>query len=171
MPAYTTDFDLAALRLASGEGRRFDLTVRIEAIQLAGVTYELARNPLEVTLEVSRMVGHGYALHLRFEAQLAGPCMRCLKDAAPSMAVDAREVDRAGGGEELESPYITQEVLDLAAWAREALVLSIPTTVLCRPECAGLCPQCAADLNETGPGHHHERQGDSRWAKLSELEL
>jgi uncharacterized protein len=43
--------------------------------------------------------------------------------------------------------------------------------VLCREDCAGLCPICAADLNEAGPEHHHERPADPRWAKLSELEL
>jgi len=43
--------------------------------------------------------------------------------------------------------------------------------VLCRDDCAGLCPVCAADLNEAGPGHRHERAPDSRWAKLRELKL
>ncbi len=97
--------------------------------------------------------------------------MRCLKDARPTVAVDAREVDRPGEGEELESPYVTNETLDLAAWARDALALSAPAKVLCREDCAGLCPICAADLNEAGPEHHHERPVDPRWAKLSELEL
>ena len=90
------------------------------------------------------MVGHGYALRLRFTAALAGPCMRCLTRAAPSVEVDAREVDRPGGGEELSSPYVHEETLDLAAWARDAFALSVPTQVLCRPDCAGLCPVCAA---------------------------
>ena len=63
------------------------------------------------------------------------------------------------------------EVLDLAAWARDAFLLAAPVKILCRDDCAGLCPECAANLNETGPGHHHERPPDSRWAKLSELKL
>ncbi len=76
-----------------------------------------------------------------------------------------------GWGEELSSPYIRGETLDLAAWARDAFALSAPTQVLCRPDCAGLCPVCAADLNEAGPEHHHEREPDARWAKLRELKL
>jgi uncharacterized protein len=43
--------------------------------------------------------------------------------------------------------------------------------VLCREDCAGLCPVCAADLSEVGPGHTHEQAPDPRWAKLRELEL
>ncbi len=62
-------------------------------------------------------------------------------------------------------------MLDLAAWARDAFALSAPTQVLCRADCAGLCPVCAADLNEAGPEHHHEREPDPRWAKLRELKL
>ena len=97
--------------------------------------------------------------------------MRCLTDAAPLVRVDVREVDRPGEGEELESPYMRDERLDLAAWARDAFALGAPVKVLCREDCAGLCPVCAADLNEAGPDHYHERARDPRWAKLRELEL
>ena len=34
------------------------------------------------------------------------------------------------------------EVLDLGAWARDALALALPDQVLCRPDCAGLCAVC-----------------------------
>jgi uncharacterized protein len=46
--------------------------------------------------------------------------------------------------------------------------------VLCKEDCAGLCPTCAADLNDLDPAlpeHHHEQERDPRWAKLSELKL
>jgi uncharacterized protein len=117
------------------------------------------------------MLGGGYALHMRFATAMAGPCMRCLAPAQPLVEVDAREVDRPGGGEELESPYVREERLDVAAWARDAFLLSAPVQVLCRDDCRGLCPICAADLNEEPEGHHHDSPPDRRWAKLSELKL
>jgi uncharacterized protein len=80
-------------------------------------------------------------------------------------------VDVPGEGEELESPYVQKEVLDVAAWARDAFALAAPVKVLCKPDCRGLCPECAIDLNEAGPEHGHERAPDARWAKLSELKL
>ncbi len=169
MPAVTHDFDLGALRLSAGQGRRLELAVAIEPLALAGQAYRAAAAQVPVILDVSRMAGQGYALRLRFSAVLAGPCMRCLADAGPTVSVDAREVDQPGGGEELSSPYVQREVLDLAAWARDAFALAVPDKVLCRPECAGLCPVCAADLNEAGPDHQHEREPDPRWAKLREL--
>jgi uncharacterized protein len=176
MPAATHDFDLGALRLSSGEGRRLELSVPIDPLMLGGEPY--GAEPIDpdsprvpVVLDVSRMTGGGYALRLRFSAALTGPCMRCLKQASPAVAVDAREVDRPGEGEELESPYVSDETLELAAWARDAFVLAAPSKVLCREDCAGLCPICAADLNETGPEHRHEAAPDPRWAKLRELKL
>lgn len=176
MPAIAHEFDLGALRLSSGEGRRLDLAVPIEPILMAGESYvvqalDAAARDIPLALDVSRMMGGGYALRLRFSAALSGPCMRCLKQGQPTFDVDAREVDRPGEGDELESPYVSEEKLDLAAWARDALVLAVPAKLLCREDCAGLCPICAADLNEAGPEHHHDTPPDPRWAKLRELEL
>jgi uncharacterized protein len=176
MAARAHEFDLGALRLSTGEGRHLSLEVPVEPLLFAGEPYaaiagEAGSSSVPVVLDVSRMMGGGYALRLRFAAALSGPCMRCLKLAQPLVEVDAREVDRPGEGEELESPYVTDEKLDLAAWARDAFALSAPAKVLCREDCAGLCPICAVDLNETGPEHHHEREPDPRWAKLRELEL
>jgi uncharacterized protein len=171
MAAETHDFDLAGLRLSAGEGRRLQLDVRIEPLLLGGEPYVASPARVPVELEVSRMMGGGYALLLRFTAALEGPCMRCLNEAAPSVEVVSREVDRPGGGEELQSPYVRDEVLDLATWARDAFALAAPVKVLCREDCAGLCPVCAADLNEAPAGHHHDASPDRRWAKLSELKL
>ncbi|MEA2202230.1 MAG: hypothetical protein QOI89_2826 [Solirubrobacteraceae bacterium] len=171
MAAETHDFDLAGLRLSAGEGRQLALDVRIDPLILGSERYTADPARVPVELSVSRMTGNGYALRLRFAAAVLGPCMRCLKEASPSVDVEAREVDRPGGGEELSSPYVKGETLDLAAWARDAFALAMPAKVLCRADCAGLCPVCAADLNEAGPDHGHEAAPDPRWAKLRELKL
>jgi uncharacterized protein len=161
--------DLAALHLRPGEGRRIEIAVDVDDISFGGERYALDPRTVDVILDVSRMSGEGYALRLRTASTLRGPCMRCLDDAALTVEVDAREVDQPGGGDELSSPYVVDEVLDVAAWARDAFVLALPQQVLCRPDCAGLCPVCGENLNTAGPDHHHERPRDPRWDKLSEL--
>jgi uncharacterized protein len=95
--------------------------------------------------------------------------MRCLEPAAPVFTVDAREVSQPSAGEELSSPYVEAGVVDLRAWARDALALVLPATALCRADCAGLCPVCGIDLNTADPDHAHAPEPDPRWAKLSEL--
>lgn len=162
-------FDLDALRLSSGEGRRLDLEVAIEPLELGGQRYEIPGGRVPVRLDVSRTTGSGYALRIAFEAAPLGPCMRCLEPAALALEIEAREVSVPAGGEELESPYVRDGVLDLRAWARDALALAMPAQPLCRPDCAGLCPVCGADLNAAGADHGHDREPDPRWAKLSEL--
>ncbi len=162
-------FDLAALRLTAGEGRRIELAVMIDPFELGGERYAAAPPQVDAILDVSRTTGDGYALRLGFEARIEGPCMRCLSSAEPMLEVDAREVSQPGAGDELQSPYVSTGVLDVRAWARDALALALPTQILCRPDCAGLCAVCGANLNEAGPEHGHEREPDARWAKLAEL--
>ncbi len=169
MSLQTDSFDLGGLRLSSGEGRRLDLVVAIDPFTLGGERYPVEPGLVDVELDVSRTTGSGYALRMRFDAALAGPCMRCLEPARPVFSVDAREVSQPGEGDELESPYVEAGVLDLHAWARDALALALPAALLCTPECAGLCPTCGVNLNTAGPDHQHERVPDQRWSKLSEL--
>ncbi len=163
-------FDLTSLRLASGEGRRLELGFSLDPLELGGERYAVVPPLIEARLDVSRTTGSGHTLRLRFEARPEGPCMRCLELAAPACSVDAREVSQPGeADDELESPYVERGVLDLRDWARDALVLVLPATILCRADCAGLCPVCGADLNAAGPDHRHDPEPDRRWAKLSEI--
>jgi uncharacterized protein len=170
MPLRTDTFDLGGLHLSAGEGRSVELAVSIEPFELGAERYTVKPELVPVRLDISKTTGGGFALRLRFDASLEGPCMRCLEPAAPTFAIDAREVSQpAGEGEELTTPYVVGTVLDLEAWARDALALSLPQQLLCREGCAGLCPVCGIDLNTAEPGHAHEREPDPRWAKLSEL--
>ena len=171
MPARADTFDLTSLRLSSGEGRRLELGVTIDPLTLGEERYAVEPSPVPVRIDVSRTTGEGYALRLSFEATLSGPCMRCLEPAAPTFQVQAREVSQPGGGEELRSPYLDGGVLDVRAWARDALALTLSASVLCEPDCAGLCPVCGENLNTASAPHEHERSPDPRWAKLSELHL
>lgn len=169
MPVRTDTFDLGGLRLSSGAGRRLELDVAIDPVVLGEERYAVEPALIPVQLDVSRTNANGYALRLWFDATLAGPCMRCLAAASPTVAVESREVSQPGEVEDLVSPYLNEEVLDLRAWARDALLLSLPAQLLCRPECAGLCPVCGADLNVAGGDHSHQAAADPRWAKLSEI--
>ena len=169
MVAHTDTFDLGRLRLSSGEGRRLTLGVRLGDFDFGGERYAVEPDLVDTTLDISRMTGGGYALRLRFAAGLTGPCMRCLEAAAPVTRVDAREIHQPGGGEELTSPYVHDDELDLAGWAHDAYALALPAQVVCTPECAGLCPECGANLNTAGAEHGHEAAPDPRWAKLREL--
>jgi uncharacterized protein len=174
MPQRVDLFDLETLQLRPGDGQRVEAEVRVEPLQLGGERYPVVGGAVPARLDIARTLG-GYALRLRFDARLEGPCMRCMGPASPTISVDAREIEQPGEDDEddeLHSPYLDGGVLDLADWAREALVLAVPAQVLCAADCRGLCPECGMNLNEVDPEQHrHEAAGDPRWAKLRDLKL
>ena len=163
-------FELGRLGLSSGEGRRLDLEVGVDPLELGGERYEARPSTVHATLHVARTTA-GYSLRLRYAVELSGPCARCLEDAGGRVEVDAREVDQPADAEELRSPYLAGDELDLRAWARDAFALALPEQIVCRDECRGLCAVCGENLNEAGESHGHGRPPDPRWAKLSELKL
>jgi uncharacterized protein len=169
MAQRTDIFNVGQLGLSSGEGRTMDLAVAVDAFDFGGQRYEVEGGEVDARLDVSHTVS-GYAFRLRFGAELDGPCVRCLEAADQDVEVDAREIDQPGGGEELNSPYFEEGHLDMRAWARDALALALPTQIVCRDDCAGLCSVCGENLNRS-PDHAHEREPDPRWAALRELKL
>jgi uncharacterized protein len=162
--------DLARFALRPGEGRRLELEAHPGQLEHGGQGYTIAGDSVPTRLDLSR-TATGYAVRMRFVAHVDGPCMRCLADADVALEVDAREVDQPEShDEELQSPYIDGDELDLAGWAHDALTLALPLQLLCRPDCKGLCPVCGASLNDVDPAEHrHEPEPDPRWAKLREL--
>lgn len=168
----TTIIDLARLSLSHGQGTRLELPVRLEPLELGGQTYVPQGGELTTRIDVSRP-SSGHAFRLRFPLQVEGPCMRCLEGAAMEVEVDAREVDQAQtDDEELRSPYVVDDQLDLGRWAHDAAMLALPTQILCRPDCAGLCPGCGKSLNGADPAdHEHGASVDPRWDKLKDLKL
>jgi len=171
MAAAQRQVDLARLSLSSGQARTVELELPLERVDLGGQQYR-PQDGVPARLDVSRTTS-GFALRLRFSGELAGPCMRCLEPATLRIDVDVREVDQAGtGDEELTSPYVSDGTLDVERWGNDAFVLALPTKVLCRSDCAGLCPVCGESLNEADPeDHRHSQGGDPRMAKLRELKL
>jgi uncharacterized protein len=170
MAARTDSFDLGRLGLSSGEGRRLELLVGVDGFDFGGQRYEVPEHEVDAVLDVAHTT-KGYALRLRFDTELDGPCVRCLEPAGQEIEIDAREIDQPGEVDELSSEYVDGDELDLHSWARDALALALPTQIICREDCAGLCAICGENLNEAGPEHHHEPEPDPRWAALRELKL
>jgi uncharacterized protein len=165
--------ELEGLSLSPGQARQVEAAVELAPIELGGQTYEPAGGRADARLDVSRTTT-GYALRLRYDTELAGPCVRCLEPARIELSVDAREVNQpATRDEELRSPYVNDDgELELRRWANDAMVLGLPSQPLCRPDCAGLCAVCGESLNDTDPeDHRHGGGGDPRMSKLRDLKL
>jgi uncharacterized protein len=164
-----TTFNVRTVKLQSGEQFRDTKKVALEALELGGQRYLPLPEEPEAVLTLSRLTS-GLMLELDFEVRVVGPCVRCLADAGVTVAVHGQEYQatNAGEAEELQTPYLVDDRLDLSGWARDAVALALPDKILCRVDCAGLCPVCGRDLNRE-PHVHEEKAADPRWAELAKL--
>ena len=107
-------------------------------------------------------------------AEVAGECSRCLDPiAGDTVEVEFTELfaypDSATEQttDEDEIARLVNDLVDLEPVVRDATVLALPSVPLCRPDCAGLCPDCGVKWADLGPDHRHETI-DPRWAALTE---
>jgi len=147
-----------------------DLTIA-EDLQLAA--------PVVGDVKLSR-TGRGLMVHGTFDTSLAETCSRCLGPAVTPVHVEIDQealptLDIATGApidlsEEPDAlPIDEHHELDLEPAVREAISLAEPIAPLCRPDCAGLCATCGADLNASPDHHHDEDDIDPRLAGLAAL--
>ena len=143
--------------------------------------------------------GADVALEVRFEAvsegvlatgtataPLAGECARCLAPLTSSVTAGFQELylyadgrhdkhdkhDKHDEQEEQDAEelyHLDGDLLDLEPAFRDAVVLALPMSPLCREDCPGLCAECGVPLADAGPGHRHDAAIDPRWAALQQF--
>jgi DUF177 domain-containing protein len=161
-------FDLRTLRIRSGEQAREHVEIALDPLVLGGQSYEPRPNPAPAELTVTR-ASSGTVLELMLDVSLDGPCFRCLQDAELALQLRLREYQAAlPESDDERTEYLEDDRLDLSAWLHDAIALALPDKILCRPDCAGLCPVCGKDLN-LEPHEHVEERVDPRWERLSQL--
>jgi uncharacterized protein len=108
---------------------------------------------------------------------LAGECGRCLEPVSDTLTVDLQELfaypdsgpgSAAGEDDDEDLARMEGDLLDLEPVLRDAVVLALPLTPLCRPDCAGLCADCGERLDDLPEDHGHGAT-DIRWAALQKL--
>jgi len=163
-----TTFNLRQVRLRSGEQYRDAVEVELTPLELGGQRYVPVPEEVPAELTITR-AGSGTVYELGFHVRLHGPCYRCLGDAVLDLPLALREYQAAdpAAPDDLRTPYVEDDSLDLSAWARDGVALALPDKILCRPDCAGLCGECGEPLDD---GHVHEdAEADPRWAELAKL--
>ena len=129
----------------------------------------------------SRLVGDG-TIHLELDlerileglvvrgtiaADWVGSCGRCLRAVEGHLVVGVDELFEREPVEG-ETYLLEHDEIDLEPLARDAIGLELPLVPLCRSDCAGLCPECGIDRNESACECARDTS-DPRWAALSSL--
>ncbi len=163
-----TTLNLRTIKLRSGEQFRDEREIELEPLELGGQRYLPVPQKVPAEVTITR-ASTGTVFELSFGVRLHGPCYRCLEDAVLDLPISAREYEATKPeSDEMRTPYLEEDRLDLSAWARDALALELPDKILCKPHCAGLCPVCGKDLNDE-PHKHDDPEPDTRWSALAEL--
>ena len=191
-------FDTRTLGRQAGSARTQQLTVPAPddlRLELARVPVG-ADMHLDVRFEA---VTEGVLVTGSATAPLAGECARCLRPLNTSVTASFTELylypdgrrtqdkhekydkhakhDRHNSREwfdedteqDDEERYLDGDLLDLEPVLRDAVVLALPMSPLCREDCPGLCAECGVPLDDAGPEHGHDGSPDPRWAALEQL--
>ncbi len=98
-----------------------------------------------------------------------GECRRCLGQVKGTLSAPILEIYETHPTEGETQPLLG-DTIDLEPVAREAVLLGLPLAPLCRGDCAGLCPRCGADRNDS-PCDCTSDLPDPRWSALDDLRL
>ena len=154
-----------------------DFELQPEEVNLVDESIEL-KSAVKVTGELKRgIVQTDIAGTIAAEVSLE--CSRCLKTVEqnlemPFAAAYIAEEDYTQAKEaelnetDLDVSMFAGDKIDLTELVREQILLSVPTQILCKEDCQGLCEKCGADRNLIDC-KCEETEIDQRWAALKNL--
>ena len=169
--------------------------MRIELENLEGGKREFAHvynpddlNPVDERVKLTapatvngkiRLAGNEVFVNGHVDARTQVECDRCLKSIELPVSSDF-ELEYITGSEyessavaelteaEMAVAVFDGEALDVDEIVKEQILLAVPTRMLCREDCEGICPQCGVDRN-TGECNCETKEIDPRWAVLKNL--
>jgi uncharacterized protein len=148
---------LISLARLPEDGLRFEHQYQMGELDLTGHEFSLQQLP-RLAGRVDR-TGMDMRVRGELSAVIEIACDRCLQQVIIPIQrpfdLFYTPEDAAGKSAEtelqprdLDFAVYQKDEIDLDELVREQLELSLPTRVLCREDCRGLCPQCGADLNQ-----------------------
>jgi uncharacterized protein len=155
-----------------GNVREYDIN---EVVDILGTGFS---SRVEGSVKLTR-TNRGILVQGTLHTEFPVECSRCLKMFDCPLTVNIEEeyfpVIDVNSGTSIEIPedadsFTIDEhhILDLSEAIRQNALLAIPMKVICRKDCAGLCPECGKNLNE-GQCDCNTENIDPRWAKLVKL--
>jgi uncharacterized protein len=148
-----------------GSAKRVRVDERVEGLhtELADVP---SSDPIEGDLTLESVV-EGVFVTGTVGGRMTLRCARCLKEFGRDFDVSMNELFAREPGPDDDYALADDLTLDPEPMVRDAVVLEMPFSPLCRPGCLGLCARCGGDRNlgecACGP------DVDARWAALDNL--
>ena len=151
----------------------FNFCTRLEKIQAV----EDQRFPHDIRVKVRiSLVEDDYLVRIRSEGKAEMSCDRCNETFSKVVTgnVDTLftfNLEKCQDDQDEEVQLIkSQDAIDITQDAVDALLLAVPSKVLCSPECKGLCAQCGSNLNES-KCNCASNAIDPRWENLKNIQF
>jgi uncharacterized protein len=167
MADITRQLKLNAVELLRQPGAIRNVEVTVDGAPI-GVMHSALGGDIELRL-VLEALNDGIAVRGSIGVPWVGVCRRCLVNLD---GIDAVEIDELYQKTVIDpDAFIIEDgQLDLNPLVRETALLALDDERLCRPDCAGLCPNCGIDRNLEQCDCNTEVT-DPRWAALDSLAL
>lgn len=147
--------------LAESKGYSSEIELQVPRLRIAE---DLIVDFLKGVLRLSR-TSRGILVQGTLHSSIPGTCSRCLEECPIPLDVSIEELFVYPPEPGAEFVVGEDCNLDLAPLLREETIIDMPMNILCRPDCAGLCPECGANRNE-GPCECESEPIDPRMAAL-----
>ena len=150
-----------------GHTKRIDRDVVVDGLEVSASLVpggELVRLDLELQAVNDAIVAKG-----QIKTVWVGECRRCLQLTSGELAADVHEIYERHPVDG-ETRQLDDATIDFTDLTRDAVLLELPLAPLCADDCAGLCPTCGVNRNETACDCAADEL-DPRWAALSDLRL
>ena len=128
--------------------------------------FEFPSIHLEPDLDLTDLVGsakatrtaQGLLMQVKFHANVSAECVRCLTGFSLPLEIDYTDLYAFSRNSVTESVFLLPDngKVDLGPVVREEMLLAIPISPICDPNCKGLCPICGENLNESNCNHEDE---------------
>jgi uncharacterized protein len=123
--------------------------------------------------------GDGYLLRGTLRGELKVPCARCLEPApvaidAPMAVSFVEKPEHASEDDDEAQEDVVQfeyGVVDVSGCIRDEILLDVPMSVICRDDCAGICPTCGRNRNLTPCDCEKRAIDSSKFAALAKIKL
>lgn len=149
-------------------GAQREVSLVTDLAMSTGVVEVAASSPTQLDLKLER-IPEGLVVRGNIVSNWHGPCARCLQETSGELRVSVDELferEPIAG----ETYGLDGELCDLEPMVRDAVLLDLPQSPLCRPDCAGLCPTCGVDRNIDACDCTPD-ESDPRWSALGSLKL
>jgi uncharacterized protein len=158
--------DVRDLLASPGSSREVHLSQGIPGLstELAGIP---PQTPVHIDVLLESVV-EGILVSGPLSGTVTYRCARCLRSFTEVLSLEVTELFSRDAVDDDEYPLV-DGTIDLEQMVRDAVLLSMPFSPLCRRDCLGLCERCGGDRNlgecECPP------RVDPRWAELESLDL